>query len=194
MISKILKLTVILGILVFTPFGEAQTSLTPGGRFSLHGMVLYGAGPYFLDHIPMLMAPHDYQVIAEVTLSDASGRPLSKDFSNGTFTLRPNSKFSLNDYVDGRLKTFTGAVFDGGFEQGGQIIRGLENVRVEVKEVKLARQLPGSSRQEVVEVSDGANIYQANVIVPERNVQMIKRKNGPTLWCVVGPDFSEPCP
>jgi hypothetical protein len=36
---------------------------------TFHGMVLFGEQTAYLSHLPMFMAPHDYQAIFEVTLS-----------------------------------------------------------------------------------------------------------------------------
>ena len=77
--------------------------LPKGGRRALHGMVLFGAGPYFLEHIPMLSPPHDFQIIAQVNLTGKNGKPLKGDFSSATFTLKPAADFSLNDYVAGKI-------------------------------------------------------------------------------------------
>jgi hypothetical protein len=169
--------------------------LPVGGRKSLHGMVLVGAGPYFLEHIPMLSAPHDFQIIAEVTLKDAKGKEVKRDFSKKGFTLKPGSNFGLNDYLAGRLKSFTGSVHEGSFEQGGKVLKGLEAVQVEVVALKHARQLPAASSEESFFYNDGASEFISNVITDQRNVQAITNKTtGARLWCVTGPDFFDPCP
>ncbi len=186
-------------LIVGIVFGNANLarsqglSLPAGGRMSLHGMVLFGGGPYFIDHIPMLMNPHDFQVITEVTLRDAHGGIITKDFANGTFTLKPSSNFSLNDFINGQLRHFSGAIYQGGFEQGGQIISGLSNVQVEIRKIHLARQLPADSKDVSFKVSDQRHSFQINIITPKRNFQSIKNESSP-LWCVVGPDFSNFCP
>ncbi len=167
--------------------------LPPGGRRSLHGMVLFGRGKYFLEHIPMLQPPHDFQIIAEVKLS-ANGQLLARDFSQQGFTLKPAQNFSLNDYVAGRLRKFSGSIHDGSFEQGGPVLKGLENVQVEVTEYKVIRQLPGEDSAAALTFRDGANEFETNVIRPEQNFQRIRNiTTAKELWCVRGPDFFEPC-
>ncbi|MBK7961293.1 MAG: hypothetical protein IPK04_08855 [Bdellovibrionales bacterium] len=47
--------------------------LPQGGRKGLHGMVLFGSDPYFLEHIPMLTPPHDFQIITEIILKNEKG-------------------------------------------------------------------------------------------------------------------------
>lgn len=169
--------------------------LPQGGRRSLHGMVLFGAGPYFLEHIPMLTPPHDFQVIAQVRLKDVSGAPVSRDFSSEGFTFKPSANFSLNDYVAGRLKNFSGSIHQGSFEQGGEMIPGLSRVNVEVIEYKLIRQLPAASTQSDLQLTDGTSTFALNIIRPEKSLQIIRNVTKDVrLWCVTEPDFIEPCP
>lgn len=172
-----------------------HSHLPPGGRPALHGMVLYGSeGSYFLDHIPMNHAPHDFQVVAQVKLKDKTGSAISGDFSNAAFTLKPATNFSLNDYVAGRLKKFKGTIHSGSFEQGGPVVKGLDAVEVEVELLKLARQIPAESTAPVVEVSSQIDAFELNVITPARSFQSIKNKRtGKELWCVKGPNFFEFC-
>lgn len=168
--------------------------LPEGGRKGLHGMVLYGSsGVYFLDHIPMEQAPHDLQVIAQVKLKTKNGHAVTtQDFSKATFTLKPNTNFSLNDYTAGRLQKFSGDIYVGGFEQGGSVLT--DNVEVEVAQIKLVRQIPSTSAGTSIELSDGTNTFEINVMTPTQNVQSVKNKStGQELWCVKGPDFFEPC-
>lgn len=165
-----------------------------GGRRALHGMVLFGSGPYFLEHIPMLTPPHDFQIITEVTLKDKNGAVVKSDFSHQGFTLKPSSTFSLNDYVAGRLTHFTASIHRGSFEQGGQVVPGLESVRVEIQSYKIIRQLPGQSQKKWILLNDGKNLFESNAIRPHHNVQLIRNAStGEILWCVKAPDFFESC-
>jgi hypothetical protein len=170
--------------------------LPAGGRLALHGMVVYGSGPYFLEHIPMVHQPHDFQIVAEVVLTDASGHELNNDFSATGFTLEPAHDFSLNDYLKQRFTGFNGAVFRGGFEQGGSIVDGLKNVHVEVKRFLFVRPLlPFQESQQVLfTMHDHKNTFTTNVISPSRNIQRIRNETAKSvLWCVKGPDFGPPC-
>jgi len=188
-----------LALLSFSSPADASSShlhhpLTEGGRKGLHGMVLVGAGPYFLEHIPMLTPPHDFQIITEVRLVDAKGAPITKDFSKAGFTLKPAKSFSLNDYISGTLQSFQGAIFEGGFEQGGEVLPGHEAVTVIVTDYKLARQLPLDSNQDSFSYTDGKSQFQSSFIQPSNNVQRIENlTHGEELWCVKGPDFFDPC-
>lgn len=168
--------------------------LPSGGRRALHGMVLFGSGPYFLEHIPMLTPPHDFQIITEVSLKNKNGMPVKFDFSRQGFTLKPSSTFSLNDYVAGRLKAFTASIYRGSFEQNGQVISELENISVEIQSYKVIRQLPGQSQAKLIRLNDGKNFFESNVIRPNQNVQLIRNAStGEILWCVKAPDFFDSC-
>lgn len=172
--------------------GDEFSSLALGGRHSLHGMVVFGKGQYFIDHIPMLRQPHDFQIVAAVTIVDKNGNPLVHDFSQKAFTIRPDP-FSLNDYLAGRLTSFEADVFEGSFEVARPVeVAGLKRVKVTVSEFKIRRHLPGESLDERVKLSDGVLTYEANIITPLRNHQAIFA-NGRRIWCVVGNDFVEPC-
>lgn len=168
--------------------------LPSGGRTSLHGMVLFGSGKYFLEHIPMLTPPHDFQIIAEVQLTDSFGKPVAADFSKSGFTLQPSASFSLNDYVAGRLKKFSGSVHRGSFEMGGEVVAGLERVSVSVVKYQVIRSLPAESKDAVIRLSDSVNTFESNVIRPEKSVQrIVNTSTGTQLWCVIGPDFFNNC-
>ncbi len=165
------------------------------GRRALHGMVLFGSGPYFLEHIPMLTPPHDFQIVTEVVLKDKNGKKLKFDFSNEGFTLKPISHFSLNDYIAGRFQKFSGAIYKGNFETTGQIIRGFENITVEMKSNLFVSQLPnGPSRVQTLHFSDGKNTFETNFIKKDSNFQSIRNVElQKDIWCVKGPDFIDPC-
>ena len=104
--------------------------LPPHGRMAAHNMVIYGNGNYFVDHIPMLRQPHDFQIIAAVDLLDGNGKPIHPDLSKGAFVLTPTS-FPLNDYLSCKIKTMTGAILAG--SEGGPPVPGLKKVQVIVK-------------------------------------------------------------
>jgi len=168
--------------------------LPSGGRKALHGMVLFGAGPYFLEHIPMLSPPHDFQIIAAVSLTDKNGKSVTHDFSKQGFTLKPDASFSLNDYAAGKLKKFSASIYQGSFEQDGELIEKLKGVVVEVSEFKVIRQLPSPSNVKQFIFSDGKNSFESNVIRPDQNIQLIRNTGtGQVLWCVEGPEFFKPC-
>ena len=166
------------------------------GRTGLHGMVLYGTdGQYFIDHIPMEHPPHDFQIVAQVVIQDSKGQAVQLDLSKDTFTLKPSKQFSLNNFINGQLTEFIGDIYNGGFEQNGKLLSGLENVTITVKNISFARPIPSASDKTAVQFVSGKTIFEVNVITPARNFQAIKNKStGEFIWCVKGPDFFEPCP
>lgn len=170
-------------------------ALKPGGRSGLHGMVIFGKGSYFIEHIPMLHPPHDFQIVASIVIRDTSGNILSPDLSGDGFTLKPSGHFSLNDLVNGQIKTFSGEIYQGSFEQSGKVMPGFEKINIEITKLELVRQLPDEAKQAFFQVADSSsNIYRTNIITPKSNRQLIENKTlSKELWCVVGPDFFEPC-
>lgn len=174
----------------------ASDSLQPGGRSGLHGMVIFGKDSYFIEHIPMLHPPHDFQIVASITIKNTAGKILKPDLSQNGFTLKPAANFSLNNFIEGRVKQLSAEIYQGSFEQNGKVIQGLESVTIEIAEILLARQLPQNSSQKFFEVTDStATSYQTAIITPQNNIQVIKNISKlKTLWCVTGPDFFENCP
>ena len=159
----------------------------PGGRMGIHGMVLFGKTHHYLEHIPMFSPPHDVQAIFRVSGIDG-------DYSTGTFTVEPAQKFSLDDLLQRRLQEFTGTIYRGNFEDGGQKLH--ENVRITVDEVLLARDLPGSEPppgKESFVIGEPGDTYVSAIITKARGVQKIVHGEQ-VLWCVVGPDFTNRCP
>jgi len=105
----------------------------------VHAMVMFGAGSsLFLSHIPMFEAPHNRQVLLEVSAPSLAG----KSFSDGSFTFQPDA-FSLDALVSGDLKTIRGTVFSGNFESGGKPIA--SNVELTVKSIPTAAPLDPSA-------------------------------------------------
>lgn len=174
----------------------SNAQLQPGGRSGLHGMVVFGKGSYFIEHIPMLHPPHDFQIVASITIKNNLGKILQPDLSEQGFTLKPTENFSLNDLIQGQIKDFKVEVYEGSFEQNGKPVAGLENVTIEINKIILARHLPDTSKDQFLEMTDAAmNTFKTAIITPENNIQVIKNiLTGKTLWCVVGPDFFDVCP
>ena len=169
--------------------------LPTGGRSSLHGMVIFGNGSYFIEHIPMLHPPHDFQMIASVKLKNQKGDMLTPDFSKGTFTIKPKKTFSLNDFLNGDIKKFQGEIYQGSFEQDGKILEQYGIINIEIEKFELIRQLPSASKEKTKILMDIVNnIYETHIITPENNVQkIINKSESENIWCALGPDFFEMC-
>lgn len=192
---------VLISLLTNTVLACGEKAVSPhkkfpaGGRSSIHGMVLFGNGSYFIEHIPMLHPPHDFQMIASVKLINLQGKVLNPDFSKGTFTLKPTKNFSLNDFLNGDIKSFQAEIFQGSFEQDGKFLDQYGVINIEVKKFEIIRQLPNSSDKKVIVLEDlVGNMYESQMITPESNVQKIINKSESTkIWCAFGPDFFRLC-
>jgi hypothetical protein len=111
----------------------------PEPPIGVHGMLVVGEAPVYLSHLPMFMAPHNFQVILEVTLDAEADRRL-RDFRahfgrDNLYTVKPE-EFSIVDLLpddSGKpaLATFKADVVKGHFERGGDVIAGGATVRVD---------------------------------------------------------------
>jgi hypothetical protein len=111
----------------------------PDVPIGVHGMLLVGEAPVYLSHLPMFMAPHNFQVILEVTLDAEASRRLG-DFRahfgrDDLYTVKPE-EFSIVDLLPvnsakSALAAFKADVVRGHFEKGGDVIAGGATVRVD---------------------------------------------------------------
>jgi len=116
----------------------------------LHGMLLVGEDPMYASHLPMFMAPHNYQAILRITLPDDVRRRLGdvrahvgKDV---LVTLKPEV-FAITDLVapETPLRVFLADVVKGHFEHGGEPIGEAVTVRVDDVVVFQELDLSGTS-------------------------------------------------
>lgn len=94
---------------------------------SVHGMVLFGDKVTYASHLPMFHAPHDYQLILQLSLGDLprsmtlahydAVKAEGEDF----FTLLPEV-LDLTQVIDGSKTSFQAAIYVGHFEQGGDLL------------------------------------------------------------------------
>ena len=105
----------------------------------VHGMLLVGEAPVYLSHLPMFMAPHNFQVILEVTLDADASRRLADsraDFSHDElYTVKPE-EFSIVDLVADdpdkpAVAAFKADIVRGHFEKGGDVIAAGATVAVD---------------------------------------------------------------
>jgi hypothetical protein len=97
------------------------------GRIGSHGMVLFGdkSGRAYLSHIPVFGPPHDVQLLLEIELITPAAN-LPATFSDRPYTFLPD-RLSLDALRLGTLRSITGKVFLGNFEQGGtQVATGVK--------------------------------------------------------------------
>lgn len=99
-----------------------------------HGMLLFGNQKSYASHLPMFHAPHDYQVIMEVSIGAFPHSIAHKKYNElkGTtdkiFTLEP-LKMDLTKVLDGSITSFQADLYHGHFEKGGDNL-GPVNVKV----------------------------------------------------------------
>jgi hypothetical protein len=114
---------------------RASNEADHGRALGVHGMLVLGgertssllSRPVYVSHLPMFMAPHDFQVIARVT-GEAAARYDTFVAHFGfspiyTFRPEPFSIDELDPARGGQARTsFGGALFRGHFERGGSEI------------------------------------------------------------------------
>ena len=140
-----------------------------------HNMMLVGEKAVYLSHLPMFMAPHQFQVILEAAF-EKGGKPVSASYLGDRaqhpkvkmYTVEPAEVFVLTRMwaAEGRRRTeFGGTVFRGHLERGGEQISGLVATNVKVKRVIYARELPTAKRDEkltYIVFGDGKELFAAH--------------------------------
>jgi hypothetical protein len=121
----------------------------PPPDFGRHNMFVFGRETVFLSHLPMFMAPHDAQVLLEVTLEDADGSNLTEVWSRERdshpderlYTMMPE-RFALSTLYAAdppERGSFQARFFRGHLERGGEPIPELTDVTVRITKVLYAR-------------------------------------------------------
>lgn len=97
----------------------------------VHGMLLVGEAAVYLSHLPMFMAPHNFQVVLQVTLDAEASRRLrdsrARFGGEDLYTVKPE-EFSILDLVPAdpaepaARSAFKGDVVRGHFEKGGEVV------------------------------------------------------------------------
>lgn len=94
-------------------------------QMATHGMLLFGNQKTYASHLPMFHAPHDYQVILELSLEGVPHSTavnqynLAKADATQMFTLKPQP-MDLTKVISGEQTSFIAYIYKGHFEQGGQ--------------------------------------------------------------------------
>lgn len=124
---------------------EVQQQNVPA---AVHGMVLFGKEKVYASHIPMYHVPHDWQLLLEVSLSHASNdalkayRGISGNGAQKLVTFQP-LPYMLPQLIEGKIKTVTGTIFRGNFEDGGVPI--LKNATLTVSKIVFVKPLKTST-------------------------------------------------
>jgi len=102
-------------------------------------MLLVGEAPVYLSHLPMFMAPHNFQVILEATLDAEASRRLGDSRAHSghdnLYTVKPE-EFSIVDLLPAdpakpALAAFKADIVKGHFEKGGDVIAAGARVSVD---------------------------------------------------------------
>ena len=135
---------------------HARPEPLPADAPATHNMLVVGEKAVYLSHLPMFnrlgktsyLTPHRYQVLLEATFS-RGGKELQNiymaDRANNPsvkmYTLTPTTDYVLPRLGSSNpLRSFRATIFRGHLERGGEEIKGLEDVTVNVKRVLHFRQ------------------------------------------------------
>lgn len=161
-----------------------------GGRVGVHGMVVFGAGDHvFVSHIPMFHAPHDMQIVAEVTWT---GGP--RGYSDRLYTFEPRP-FSLDAFVRGAIVDVDGTLYEGNFESVG---RPIGPAHAHVERIVHAHVLDSSARASLeptyLHFGEGDAAVLVRLIDGAPAIdEIVRAGDHRVLSCLVGPDFDRPC-
>lgn len=119
-----------------------------------HNMMVVGEKGVYLSHLPMFMAPHNFQVIMEAAFSQGSKSLQDvyiKDRQSNPnvkmYTLEPLDSFKLPTLfrpMPPARSSFKGRLVRGHLERGGVDVRGMTNFDVKIKRVIYAEELDGT--------------------------------------------------
>jgi hypothetical protein len=143
-----------------------------------HNMMVVGEKSIFLSHLPMFMAPHNFQVILEATFT-SGGKNIQEIYTKDRQSHRETKMYSLMPEESFKLpslftpnppsrNSFKATIFRGHLERGGEKIPGLTNIDVNVKRVVYAQQLgrgfDKSDKLTYLLFGSGQELFLAHVI------------------------------
>ncbi|GAA4599248.1 hypothetical protein BJY16_003009 [Actinoplanes octamycinicus] len=145
-----------------------------------HGMLLVGADPIYLSHLPMYVCPHHFQVLLEAELPAAARDTLAGDrarHGDGLYTFDPDefpiAELEPRDGVPART-SLTGTVFRGHFERGGVPIA--KGVPVAVRRVVWFRDVEQASASRGLPYlcfGRGEQVYLAHEVTTRPNFDQV---------------------
>lgn len=102
---------------------------------AIHGMVLFGSGPFYVSHLPMYHKPHNYQAILEVEADSESAAALMMSNKSAQRTIVP--EMMVLPKVISERGSVRADVYDGHFEKQGKKIG---SVQLKIKRVVYFRE------------------------------------------------------
>ena len=137
-------------------------------RPSTHGMMVFGTHKVYVSHLPMFHSPHDYQLIAELEIDEASKAAYlaehQKDPKETVYTLEPET-FVLPDMVH-NPRPFKASLYRGHFERGGT--KFLDNITVKLVRIiyfkKFDPQQTDDDNREYLLLGNEQELFTAHLI------------------------------
>lgn len=146
----------------------------------IHGMLMFGSGPFYLSHLPMFHDPHAAQVIVEAELDPMAQAKYLSSMASGTVkyhTLVPEAFDLLN-----MPKNFKGKIFAGHFERGGIM---LADTSIKIKRVISFRDFKKVGAKPVqgryLHFGNGKENFLAHAIYSKPDFDQIIRVSGVPL-------------
>ncbi|MEK7356994.1 MAG: hypothetical protein AAB250_11125 [Bdellovibrionota bacterium] len=144
-------------------------------RPSVHGMALFGKSKIYVNHLAMFHAPHNYQVIFEVEVSDPTAYETlraSTEQAGEVMTIVPEA-FSLSQMIASPA-SFKASVYTGHFERGGT--ESIAEMTFKITKVVYSKKLPAlPTRATQIYFGEGNEKYVAHRILHAPDVDKIVR-------------------
>jgi len=172
------KLFILASLILLGAFARAD-------RPSIHGMALFGDKQLFASHLPMFHAPHDYQLVFELSLQEVDTGVLEK-LSNlkktgqTFYTIEPEL-MDLTKIMSHEVKQFTANLYSGHFERKGKI---LGEVIVQVGKILLQSKLQTTGSQDNKYLVFGSNgeYFATHIIQGKPNLDHIVKVAQPFFF------------
>lgn len=152
-------------------------------RPSVHGMFMFGEKKIYLNHLAMFHAPHNYQAIFEVEVSDpAAYENLRQATENAGDIMTVVPEVFALDQMIASPRAFKGVVYAGHFERGGQLA--IAEMTFTIKKVVHSHSLPAqATRVSEFTFGEGDEKYSAHRILRAPDFDRIVRlKDGKEIY------------
>jgi hypothetical protein len=108
---------------------------------AIHGMMIFGTEKIYASHLPMFHAPHHYQVILEIIVTDKVKSAFIEDQrlhpEYTTYTIAPE-RFVLPEMLE-NPRRFKSIIYRGHFERGGVPIS--DSIEVDIKHIIYSKRI-----------------------------------------------------